>query len=366
MRFIHTGDWHIGKTVAPQRYGADFARKRRRELLETAESIVRFANENQVDLLLCAGDLFHSSYVHIDELKSLNTILSQLKKAKFVVTPGNHDPLIWDSNYERIQWCDQVLVAPAGRSAFSFPELDCTIHTYGWSEAELPKPILEDWQPKKQSRYDILLLHGDVLTSPTRYLPLSPAWLRSLDMDYIALGHIHQPVVLEERIRYCGSPEPLNIGETGEHGFWLCDLTTEGFRARKIGIAQRRCIKKQMEISPQDAFWQLRSAIRAMAEQEGISNLYDIELRGQHGAEHPLDVEGLRQELLSDGVLCQLKDATLPDYDLQLLCAENENNLLGGFIRSFGDSEDKKRSEVEKLALKMGIEVLLQEKRKQQ
>lgn len=361
MRFIHTGDWHIGKTTAPQRYGADFARQRRQELLQTAQTIVRYANENQVDLVLCAGDLFHSSHVRMDELKALNAILSGLQQSKFVVVTGNHDPLIADNNYERMDWCPQVKLAPEGCSSFTFPELETTIHTYSWNQMEQPLAVLDSWQPKKQSRFDILLLHGDALTVPTRHLPLSPNWLRSLPMDYIALGHIHQAPILEKHIRYCGSPEPQNIGETGDHGFWLCDLDEKGLRVQKVITAQRKCIRKRMEISANDTSWQLRMTIRSMAQAEGIKNLYDIELCGQHSAEHPLDMENLRQELLSDGVLCQLKDSTLPDYDLQRLRQENENNLLGGFIRSF---EGRAMTEQEQLALDLGLEALLQEMRK--
>ena len=363
MRFIHTGDWHIGKTIAPQRYGGDFARQRRRELLETAESIVRFANENQVDLVLCAGDLFHDGHVRMEELRDLNAILSGLKQAKFVVAAGNHDPLLPDNNYERLDWCPQVRIAEAGCSSMVFPELDCCIHSYGWTRMEESVPILGHWLPQKQAKYDILLLHADVLTTPTKYLPVTPNWLRALPMDYLALGHIHQAVVQDQLIRYCGSPEPHNISETGDHGFWLCDLDESGLRVQKIITAQRKCVRKRMEISATDAVWELRMAIRSMAQAEGIKNLYDIELCGQHSAENPLDVENLRQELLSDGVLCQLKDSTVPDYDLQRLRQENANNLLGGFIRSF---EGRALSEQEQLALDIGLEALLQEMRKQQ
>lgn len=363
MRFIHTGDWHIGNSPAPQRFGGEFSRLRRKELLETAENIVRFANENQVDLILCAGDLFHSSHVRMEELKDLNVILSGLERCRFVVVAGNHDPLLTDSPYQRVSWCSQVMLAEAGCSSFTFSDLDCTVHTYSWDRWEQPLAALETWKPQKQSRYDLLLLHGDALTTPTRYLPLSPSWLRALPMDYIALGHIHQAVVLDEHIRYCGSPEPQNIAESGEHGFWLCDLNEQGLKVQKVCCAQRQCIRKRMEISPQDAAWQLKMAIRAMVQAEGRKNLYDIELCGQHSAEHPLDIETLRAELLADGVLCQLKDQTQADYDLTRLQQENENNLLGAFLRSF---DLQHLTPEEQLALDYGLEVLLQEMRKTQ
>lgn len=362
MRFIHTGDWHIGKTIAPQRYGAEFSRQRRKELMEVAESIVRYANEHQVDLVLCAGDLFHDSHVRMEELRDLNAILSGLTKAKFVVAAGNHDPLLSNSNYDRLEWCPQVIIAEAGCSSIEFPELDCCVHTFGWTHREESVPILGHWLPQKQAKYDILLLHADALTVTSKYLPITPNWLRTLPVDYVALGHIHQAAVLDEHIRYCGSPEPLDISETGDHGFWLCDLDENGLRVQKIITAQRKCVRKRMEISATDASWQLRMAVRSMAQAEGIKNIYDIELCGQHSAENPLDVENLRQELLSDGVLCQMKDHTTPDYDLQRLQQENENNLLGEFIRSF---EGRALTEQEQLALDIGLEALLQEMRKQ-
>ena len=361
MRFIHTGDWHIGKTIAPQRYGADFSRQRRKELLEAAESIVRCANERQVDLVLCAGDLFHDSHVRMEDLRDLNAILSGLQRAKFVVAAGNHDPLLSNNNYERLEWCPQVIIAEAGCGSIPLPELDCCVHTFGWTRMEEAAPILGHWIPQKQAKYDILLLHADALTTPSKYLPITPNWLRSLPVDYVALGHIHQAAVLDQHIRYCGSPEPLDISETGDHGFWLCDLDESGLSVQKIITAKRRCIRKRMEISAEDASWQLRMAIRAMAQAEGIKNMYDIELCGRHSAEHPLDVENLRQELLADGVLCQLKDSTTADYDLNRLYQENENNLLGGFIRSF---EGRALSEQEQLALEIGVEALLREMRK--
>ena len=362
MRFLHTGDWHIGRVLAPQRYGAAFAQKRRLELLAAAEKIVALANDEDVDLVLCAGDLFHSEQVRYDELRDLNAILSQLKRARFVVAPGNHDPLLPNDNYQRLDWCPPLPLAPAGRSTLNFPELDCCVHCYGWAEKEQPQPLLEDWQPKSSRRWNLLLLHGDALSWPSRYLPLSLTWLQSLGMDYVALGHIHQPQVLAENIRYCGSPEPMTLGESGEHGCWLCELSDQGLSAKLLPIAQRHCLSLTVEQRPDQAFWQLRSTIREQARQQGLENFYSIRLEGQRSLEHPLDLELLRQELLGDGVLCQLEDHSQPDYDLELLLEENRNNLLGTFLQSF---EGKALSETEDLARRLGLEALLQEKRKQ-
>ena len=360
MRFIHTGDWHIGKSTAPQRYGSDFSKRRKSELLKTAEAVVAFANENKVDLILCAGDLFHSEDVRIDEIRNLNAILSRLDGPRFVVTPGNHDPLMDGGVYSRIEWCPQVTIAPAGISKIEFPELKTTIHTFGWTEKEMASSMEDRWHPQKESEYDILMVHGDAVSAQSHYLPLSAQWLRSLPMDYVALGHIHQASALENHIRYCGSIEPQDISETGDHGFWLCDLTPEGCTVKKIVCAQRACYEAEVELNPQSAPWQIRTAIHRMAEEKGLQNLYDVTLVGYSSSEHRLNLEQIRQDLQNDGILCQIRDNTRPDYDLESMAEENKGNLLGEYIRLF---QGRELSPTEEEALRAGVEALMDEKR---
>ena len=49
-------------------------------------------------------------------------------------------------------------------------------------------------------------------------MPLDKNYLDQLGFDYIALGHIHKPIIISDNMAYCGSPEPLDFGEIGEHG----------------------------------------------------------------------------------------------------------------------------------------------------
>jgi exonuclease SbcD len=47
--------------------------------------------------------------------------------------------------------------------------------------------------------------------------------------DYVALGHLHRPQVLSDRIRYSGSPLPYSFSEAAhEKGVWLVDLDGVG------------------------------------------------------------------------------------------------------------------------------------------
>jgi DNA repair protein SbcD/Mre11 len=48
-------------------------------------------------------------------------------------------------------------------------------------------------------------------------------------VDYVALGHLHRPQTLTERLRYSGSPLAYSFGEAGqEKQVWLVDLDATG------------------------------------------------------------------------------------------------------------------------------------------
>ena len=57
------------------------------------------------------------------------------------------------------------------------------------------------------------------------HLPINFNSLELSPFSYIALGHIHKHHVLADgKIAYCGSPEPLDLTETGSHGFYAGEI----------------------------------------------------------------------------------------------------------------------------------------------
>jgi exonuclease SbcD len=48
-------------------------------------------------------------------------------------------------------------------------------------------------------------------------------------VDYVALGHLHRPQTLSDRVRYSGSPLAYSFGEAGQRKqAWLVDLDADG------------------------------------------------------------------------------------------------------------------------------------------
>ena len=100
MRFIHIADVHLG---AKPDSGSAYAPTRGREIWAALEKIVDLCNEERIELLLIAGDLFHRQPL-LRELKEVNGLFSRLVKTQVVLCAGNHDYLKKDSYYRTFSW----------------------------------------------------------------------------------------------------------------------------------------------------------------------------------------------------------------------------------------------------------------------
>ena len=85
MRIMHTSDWHVGKVLK--------GRDRHDEHVAVLRSIVRAARDEDVDLVLIAGDLFESAAPTAKaQGLVMRTLLALREESRqVVVIAGNHD-----------------------------------------------------------------------------------------------------------------------------------------------------------------------------------------------------------------------------------------------------------------------------------
>ena len=100
MKFIHIADVHLG---AQPDSGPLYSGGRSRELWETFERVIRVCEDEQADLLLIAGDLFHRQPL-VRELREVDYFFSELTHTKVVLIAGNHDYIGSNSNYRTFRW----------------------------------------------------------------------------------------------------------------------------------------------------------------------------------------------------------------------------------------------------------------------
>jgi DNA repair exonuclease SbcCD nuclease subunit len=181
LRLLHTSDLHI-------------------EVAEDAACLValgRIAAERRVDAVLIVGDFFDHNRVDAETLAATAAALAQLP-APAVVLPGNHDPAVAGSVYERADFGPRVHVlrddGPDG-AWLGLPELDAEFwgrpHT---SYADMSP--LADVPARGGARWQIGLAHGQVVRGRAdqgRAYLIHPEQIAACQRDYLALGHWDVP-----------------------------------------------------------------------------------------------------------------------------------------------------------------------------
>jgi DNA repair exonuclease SbcCD nuclease subunit len=362
VNFIHIADLHLGLEFKSVNFDRHKANERRIELWNTFERIVRKAAEDEMDFLLIAGDLFEEEYFTFKDINRVKDTLFKANTVNIVVVAGNHDPLNRKSLYRVVDWPENVtILGPGVLEKKEFPEKNTVIYGYSWDKGEVNEDIFRHFDGLDESKINILLIHGDVLNRESKYLPLDKNFLLQLGFDYIALGHIHKPVIFSEKMAYCGSPEPLDFGETGVHGIIQGSITSKGTNIDFVPFSKRIFVEKTIELSETMGYMDIISKIQGCDDEKNKSkNLYKLTLRGIIDPSVELNIKDMEQSLKDDFYYLEIVDDTTVDYDLDALARENKDNIIGYFIEEMKKKDLKDK--VNRQALYIGLEALLKGK----
>ncbi|UJX46592.1 metallophosphoesterase [Xanthobacter sp. YC-JY1] len=218
MRFIHTSDWQLGKPFG--RVPEEARTVLREARLDAIDRLAAAARANGAPLVLVAGDVFDSPEPG-DRVyrQALNRMKAQAD-VRFLLLPGNHDPLRADGLWSRL-----AADTPANVSALVEAQpLDLGT---GSDEAAvlLPAPLSHkrsvadptQWFDAAETPSGALrigLAHGSVQTFGGDADPnlVAVDRARRAGLAYLALGDWHGRIKIDERTYYSGTPEPDDFG----------------------------------------------------------------------------------------------------------------------------------------------------------
>lgn len=351
MRFIHIADVHLG--VKPDR-GRTWSDKRADEIYDAFRNIINICEEQKIELLLVAGDLFHAPPTERD-LKNLDFQLRKLSVTKTVIIAGNHDYIEEDSPWEKFKFTSDTVIMPRDRATNAYlKDLNVCITGYSYGRQEYTERILERLRPGKEGAYNILLGHGGDKT----HMPFSKEKLARLGFDYVALGHIHKPShILKNKMAFAGSLEPIDYTETGRRGYIYGEVDDEGItRIEWTPCNMRSYVNMALDLNTDYTSADISNIVESQIKELGKDNIYRVLLRGRVDSNIQINLSALSKRYNINEVI----DKTQYDYDVNELLAGNENNLLGRFIKALSDEESNENEEIRKKALKYGIEALLE------
>ena len=249
VRVLHTSDWHIGKTIR----GLSRADEHRAALAEVAE----IARDQQVDVVLVAGDLFETAAPTAEsETIAWQALLELAESAGHVVAiAGNHDnPRRLEALRDLARLGNIHIVAEPRRpddggvisltigdqlvniaalpfvSKRGIVRADQLMHDEAYEHAGLYAERVQSILTALDDACDddalrIVMAHGFVLGGGTgggeRPAHLTdeyaiPAQVFPLGANYVALGHLHkaQKVPGPTAIHYSGSLLQLDFGDS--------------------------------------------------------------------------------------------------------------------------------------------------------
>lgn len=180
MKFIHTADIHLG---AEPDAGSSYSTERPEELWNSFERLLDVCEEEQTDLLLIAGDLFHRQPLR-KELKELDYLFSRLTHTQVVLMAGNHDYLKSTSYYRNYPWQGPVHMFLSQRPAcMEFAEIGTCVYGLSYEQREITQSLYDAVRPQKRQPVEILLVHG----GDEKHIPFRKNELVKQGYDYIAL-----------------------------------------------------------------------------------------------------------------------------------------------------------------------------------
>lgn len=225
LKLLHTADWHLGRRFP--RFGPEAARTLSRARRDVLERIFHEAERNQVDVVLCAGDLFDTAQPDEDFKSALLQVLNRLnwKNRPVFLLPGNHDPLVAESVWRDPSFRKALpgFVRVVDRELLEVPlPNDCVLYAVpclsraGQNDPTAAIPV----RAAGDTRVRIGLVHGSTFDAgdwKTNF-PISKDAALERGLDYLAIGDTHgfRFVPPDRKVPptlYPGTPEPTAFDE---------------------------------------------------------------------------------------------------------------------------------------------------------
>lgn len=348
MKIIHTADIHLGASPDPE---YNWSKERKEEIWDTFRSLIQKVGEENADLLLIAGDLFHRQPLK-SELKEVNDLFLQIPHTRVVLMAGNHDYMKKDSYYRDFTWNENVTFFGSQKlERVYLKKIRTYVYGLSYESDEIQNALYDTCAPGKEAGFHILLAHG----GDEKHIPIQFSKLASAGFDYVALGHIHKPRTFERGMAYAGTLEPVDRNDFGSHGYMKVILTEGDSHIQFVPFAKRSYIPLEICVNENMTQSELEAVVREDIRQNGEENMYHLSLVG---VREP-DLEYNTNRLLQQGQIVRVEDYTEPALDMELLHQQYDGTIIEAYIEQFPTEPEG----MELKALQYGIQALLETKR---
>lgn len=364
MKLLHTADWHLGLSLNGK------------SMLEDQEAILadlcRVVREEQIDLLLLAGDVFDRAVAGAEAIELYDRTITTLcldLGCQIVAIAGNHD------GASRLASCSALLRQGgfhiAGKARLPLLPVeweDVAVWPLPYFTIEdarscFPHQTLTDYNQAMAAflstitpipgKRNILVSHcfaaGAITSESDRAAvvggssQVAPALFEPF--DYVALGHLHRMQRAGTKGMYSGTPLPYSFAEVGQvKSVLLLDTEDPEFLPRPIPLVPLRgmqqvtgrweelLIAAQTDPHPDDYIKvEMTDAYAGLDKLERFRAIYPnlLSLVGK-----PLQLEGERSSLTAEQLETFTPEEILTQFCRELGDFEPDAQQLGWFTQA--------------------------------
>lgn len=368
IKVIHIADLHLG--MKPD-YEYSWGEEREREIYQSVKNIIGVCNQEKVDFLLIAGDLFH----HIPKEKQLQELSKEfelLQDTRVVIIEGSYNYLEGSSLIHTYSWPKNIVWLSTNKGQYYYAQ-DKNAYIYPYNVQPLDylsdrvdkdkaaasyfKP-LEDLvnqckvQTAKEDSHHILLAYGGTQSNEEMLV----SHLENIGFDYVALGGRHTPKRIAENMAYAGSLEPLNPMEMGEHGFILGTFECNRAQVQFVDFCCRKYEEISVFLKTTMNMEQVMEVIKQEIARRGVEHIYKVVIEGDANPEFVLDLELIHRL----GNIIEVDDQTIPFYEYEQIYEQNKSNIIGTYMEGLYPADEQE--EHARLVLYYGIKALMKSK----
>ena len=289
MRFLHTSDWHLGRSL----HRADLREAQSAFL----DHLVETARAERVDAVLVAGDVYDRAIAPVDAVALCEDALARLRDtgARVIAISGNHDSALRlgvnsalidtagvHLRTNRARLAEPVMLADEHGpvAVYGVPYLEPALGSAGRDHGCRPRRTRTAPARSRRGQRSHATVLGQAAAriradaaarGMNRTVVMAHAWVAAGGTDeerrdaatrqqsgserdisvggigyvpaalfdgfsYVALGHLHGQQTLADHLRYSGSPLPYSFSEKNhKKGSWLVEVGLDGkTRAERV------------------------------------------------------------------------------------------------------------------------------------
>jgi len=351
MKFVLFSDLHLDAPFVGLGSDNRAASRRRQALRDTLRNIVKLADQERADALLCGGDLYEHRAFTDDTMQFVRHLFAEIQPLPVYLAPGNHDWLGRTSLYERAEWTTNVHVFKS--SSLTPVALSDGLTLWGAAH-HLPAgtPGFLDGFQTDRGGINLALFHGSEQgwfseqgEGKDPHAPFDEVQIATAGLHHAFLGHYHRAKAGATHT-YPGNPCPLSFGEDPGRGAVVITVKQDGSVQREWHqVAACQVHDLTIDVTDCASSQDVRDLLASHV--QGKVGCARVTLTGELSPDAELNRQNLETGTTNLDALVVRLDQVRSAYDIDHL--SQEPTVQGQFVRDVLDAaelDDEQRRRV--------------------